>query len=122
MEADDILLGDPAAHLHLDKLQRPRGRVVQSMHGAHGNEKAVAGFEPALLPVAGGERFAVDDDPMLRAAIVILKRQPRTGRDRDQLDQEPGADMQNGIGTPGAQDGRRRHILSVKEHEQNEIA
>jgi hypothetical protein len=86
-----------------------------------GNEETVAGREPAFLPIEGGHRFALNDDPVLRPAVVILKRKPCTRRDHDQLYKEPVVDMQDGIGPPGTLDGRRR-IMSVKDHAQNEIA
>src|SRR3569833_4763045 len=74
LNADDVVLAEVSAGLHLDEVERNFPRFFQPVHAAERNEDRFVFSQQDFLIVARYDGRAVNDDPMLRTMIVFLLR------------------------------------------------
>src|SRR5690606_34557900 len=86
--ADDVVLAQVTARLHLDQLQHLRARVLEPVLRAQRDVGRLVGMQLEHVVVAGHACGAADYDPVLGAALVRLQRQARARLDLDPLDLE----------------------------------
>src|SRR5688572_19424506 len=103
IEADDVVLAEIAARLHLDDLQRFRPRVLDAMYGADRNVGGLVLGQREDIVAARNARRALHDDPMLGAVSVLLERElcARLDREALHLEARPGVDAI--VAAPGAE-------------------
>ena len=100
----NIIFTDIVPDLHLDQLKRDKPGILQPVHGANRDERALPFTEEEFFAVNSHLRRPGDDDPVLAAVVVHLEREPFLGRDRDALDRIKLAVFEPGIRPPGAVD------------------
>jgi hypothetical protein len=100
--ADDVVLAEIAAGLHLDQHHRQFAGVLHPVHGAQRDvDRLVLGHQ--LHVAADGHlRGALHHDPVLGAVVVALQAERRAGVHDDALDLEARAHHQALEPAPGA--------------------
>src|SRR4051812_25439303 len=73
LEADDVVLAEVGAGLHLDDLERQLARVREAVRLAERDVGALVLGQDRLAIAAGDFRGALDDDPVLGAVMVHLQ-------------------------------------------------
>ncbi len=92
--AQDVVLAEVGADLHLDDLDGHLARVLEPVPLRCEDVDALV-FAHELLFFADDDLGrALDDDPMLRAMMVHLHRQLAAGLDVQQLDLEARSDVE----------------------------
>src|SRR3569833_3314642 len=91
LEADDVVLAEVGAGLHLDDLERQLARIREAVRLAERDVGALVLGQDHLAVAAGDLRGALHDDPVLGAMVVHLQAQRGTRVDQDALDLEAGA-------------------------------
>src|SRR5579885_2876548 len=91
LEADDVVLAEIRARLHLDQHQRDASRVLDLVDAAERQVGALILADEKLPVVPRHQRAAVDDDPVLGAMEMLLQAELGAGVDDDALDLEPAA-------------------------------
>src|SRR5262249_24121356 len=102
LEADDVVLAEVAARLHLDDLEVYLAGVGQAVRLAQRDVGALVLAEQDLLVAAGHLGGAGDDDPVLRAVVMHLQAQRGTRLDHDALDLETRARVDAVVPAPRA--------------------
>ena len=86
LDADDVVFAQIAAGLNLDQVKRYLAWIFQPVNGADRDIDRfvlVHGLDRLIHRHARG---ALHDDPVLRAVMMLLQRQPPAGLDDDTLD------------------------------------
>ncbi len=102
VEADDVVLAEVAALLHLDEQQRLVAAVLDAVRGAHGDVDGLARRDLLHHVVEGDRGRACDDEPVLGALGVALVAQAVARLHGDALDLEAlglGV-LDHGVGAP----------------------
>src|SRR5271156_3667550 len=110
-EPHDVVLAEIASRLHFDQMQRDRTRVLETVFGAKRNERRFVFVEEEDVLVAGHFRSARDDNPMLCAVVMHLKRKLRARIDDDALHLEALARIDGIIRTPGTEHLTVMHVM-----------
>src|SRR5207342_3902917 len=104
LEADDVVLAQIAARLHLDQFQRHHARILEAVLHAQRDVGALVLREDDRLVATRDAAGATDHDPVLGAVVVHLQAQRRAGLHRDALDLETLAHVDRVIAAPRAVD------------------
>src|SRR6202007_2523580 len=76
LDADDVVLAEIAAGLHLDQLQHDLAGIVQPVHRAHRDINRLVLVHGLDVVIDGDARRAAHHDPVLGAMVVLLQREP----------------------------------------------
>ena len=102
LEADDVVLAEIGARLHLDEVERDLAGIFEAVARAERNVGRLVLVQDQLLIALGHLGGAGDDDPVLGAMVMHLQRQPAARLDHDMLDLHAVAVMDRAVGAPGA--------------------
>lgn len=102
IDANDIVLGEVAAGLHLDQFEIDLARIGQPVFGADRQINRLVLVHKMACAVERHFRGPADNDPVLGAMIMLLQRQPTARPDDDALDLISGTLIYALIIAPGA--------------------
>src|SRR3954453_16270965 len=88
LEADDVVLVQLVADLHLDQDEHLVARVLDPVAGTQRQVDRLGAADLQHLVAAGHPPPAADHDPVLGAVVVELEREHGTRLDGDPLDRE----------------------------------
>src|SRR3954467_2306225 len=107
VDADDVVLTEIIAALHLDQVKRLLARIGQPMLRSSWDEgRFIFAQQPGLVPDRHFGRSGYDD-PMFRTVAMLLQRQLPARLDDDPLGLEAVAAVHGLIGSPRPVDLRR---------------
>src|SRR3954453_8170576 len=101
LEADDVVLVQLVADLHLDQDEHLVARVLDPVAGTQRQVDRLGAADLQHLVAAGHPPPAADHDPVLGAVVVELEREDRPRLDGDPLDREALARVEDLPATPG---------------------
>jgi hypothetical protein len=102
LDADDVILAEIAAGLHLDQLQQDLSGVLEPVHRAHRDIDRLVLVHGLDVVIDGDSRRAAHHDPVLGAMVVLLQRQPVARLDDDAFHLMAVAIVDRLIAAPGA--------------------
>jgi hypothetical protein len=73
LESGNVVLAKVVSALHLDKDQRDRSGISDSVFGSHWNESFLIRTQPNFFIVQCDNRFAGDDNPVFATALMHLQ-------------------------------------------------
>ena len=86
LDADDVILAEIAAGLDLDQFQQDLAGIFQPVHRADRDIDRLVLVHGLDQLVDGHPRRAAHHDPVLRAMVMFLQREPPARLDHDTLD------------------------------------
>src|SRR5262245_60094755 len=111
LEADNVVLPEVGAGLHLDEVQRHLARVLEAVLLADRDVRRLVLGDEVHVRAARHSCCARHDNPMLGAVVVHLEAERRARLDHDPLDLEPVAPVDALVVAPRAVNAAVRDVL-----------
>ena len=105
LKANNVVLAEVLAALHLDHHQVDDPGVFKPMPVAGGNVGGLIGGDEEFVFAIDHLGHAADDDPVFAAMMVHLQAEAGAGLDLDALDLVAAAFLEHRVGSPGAMHG-----------------
>src|SRR5580692_7225452 len=100
LEADDVVLAEVAAGLHLDEFERDLARIGEPVNGADRDIGGLVLVQDLLVVADGDFRGAPHHHPMLRAVEMLLQGQGPARSNDEALDLKALAGVDRLVVTP----------------------